>query len=54
MQPVKKMWVLIDEILEIHWGLGCFGLAQAAAWSCKPTISLNKGGNFSKPCADTQ
>lgn len=28
----EKMWVLIDEIMQIHWALSCFGLAQAAAW----------------------
>lgn len=48
------MWALVDETLQIQWDLGCFGLAQFAAQCCKPTISLNKEGNFSKHCADIQ
>lgn len=53
-ETCDKMWALLDETLQIHWGLACFGLAQFAAQCCRPTIGLNKEENFSKHCADTQ
>lgn len=53
-ETYDKMWALVDEALQIRWGLGFFGLAHFAAQCCKPTIGLNKEGNFSKHRADIQ